>query len=242
MRARIVLDGAGRLVGLSHATLEKLTGMDGRPLYRKHEADAEGVMLWPDADLSVSFERQHRIWTYPAKGGPPRSLPIPRVYMPSNEGMEGLALAPSKGADAYWVGVEGGSIWLCYVSSGCLQWSGLMSPPPGYRLTALFETPTGDLAVLHHNYDPLTHQSRVLLSILKLPANRRDIAPIRAQLRLEPPLTVDNFEGVAAVPAPRGGMRFYLIVDDNFSKKDQRTLLLAFDWLKGDGKPSSGGG
>ena len=241
MRAHIVLDDRGRLVGLNRATIEKLKGLDGQPLYRKHEADAEGVMLWPDADLSVSFERDHRIWTYPARGGPPRSMPIPRVYMPSNEGMEGLALAPSKGSDAYWVGVEGGSIWLCHTSSGCEQWSGLMSPPPGYRLTALFETPAGDLAVLHHNYDPLNHQSRVLLSILKLPAQRRDLATVKAQLRLEPPLTVDNFEGVAATPAPHGGLRFYLIVDDNFSKKDQRTLLLAFDWRRDGREPPAGG-
>jgi hypothetical protein len=48
-------------------------------------------------------------------------------------------------------------------------------------------------------------------------------------LVLERPLTVDNFEGVAAQARPDGRVRFYLISDDNFSGK-QRTLLLAFDW------------
>jgi hypothetical protein len=136
--------------------------------------------------------------------------------------------------------VEGGSIWLCHVSSGCRQWPGLMSPPQGYRLTALYETPEGDLAVLHHNFDPLTRESRVLLSVLRLGSNPRAISTIKAQLRLAPPMTVDNFEGVAASPSPEGGLRFYLIVDDNFSKA-QRTLLLAFDWRQPGHKTPAGG-
>ena len=48
------------------------------------------------------------------------------------------------------------------------------------------------------------------------------------RLELSRPLTVDNFEGVAAVPI-RGGLRFYLLSDDNF-QRIQRTLLVAFDW------------
>jgi hypothetical protein len=43
------------------------------------------------------------------------------------------------------------------------------------------------------------------------------------------PLTVDNFEGVAAVSRSDGGVRFYLLSDDN-GDASQRTLLLAFDW------------
>jgi hypothetical protein len=46
---------------------------------------------------------------------------------------------------------------------------------------------------------------------------------------LASPMTVDNYEGLAAVPATDGGVRFYLISDDN-GRADQRTLLLAFDW------------
>jgi len=240
LRAHVVLDSRGRLAGLDQATIQKLTGLDGEALKGKRQSDAEGVMLWPNGDLSVSFERNHRIWTYPASGDTPRPLPIPKVAMPSNEGMEGLALAPSQGSDAYWVGVEAGSIWLCHAASGCRQWPGLMSPPPGYRLTALYETPGGDLIVLHHNYDPLSRVSRVLVSILALPGNPRAIAQIKDQLLLQPPMTVDNFEGVAALPRPGGGLRLYLISDDNFSDR-QRTLLLAFDWSPAGGKKPEGG-
>ncbi len=229
LRARLVLDGSGRLAGVDRARLDPLTGPDGRPLESKHEADAEGVAVWPDGDLMVSFERDHRIWIYPASGGPPHEAPIPDVAMPSNQGMEGLALASSQGRDAYWVGIEGGSIWLCRLKAACRQWSGLPEPPLGYRLTALAETPSGRLVIVHHSFNPLSAQSYVLVSIVDLPKTPRALAPIRAQLQLRPPQTVDNLEGVAAVSAPEGGLRLYLISDDNFSDK-QRTLLLAFDW------------
>jgi len=43
------------------------------------------------------------------------------------------------------------------------------------------------------------------------------------------PLTVDNYEGVAAVRRSDGAMRFYLLSDDN-GGDPQRTLLVAFDW------------
>ena len=42
------------------------------------------------------------------------------------------------------------------------------------------------------------------------------------------PATVDNFEGIAAVRRPDGGVRLYILSDDNFNP-DQRMLLLAFD-------------
>ncbi len=40
--------------------------------------------------------------------------------------------------------------------------------------------------------------------------------------------TIDNFEGLAAKPLPGGGVRLYVISDDNFSGS-QRTLLFVFD-------------
>ncbi len=237
LRAHILLDRGGRLAGLTGATFELLRGRDGRPLHSKHEADAEGVAVWPNSDLVVSFEHDHRIWRYPANGGPPQDMPMPDIDMPPNQGMEGLALAVSQGPGAYWVGVEGGSIWLCRDSRGCQQWSGLMAPPLGFRLTALGETPGGELVILHHNYNPLTQQTRVLASIVTIPRAPQGPSRLTAQLQLASPLTVDNLEGVAAVAAPNGGLRLYLISDDNFSDR-QRTLLLAFD-LSGPGAAKS---
>jgi len=52
------------------------------------------------------------------------------------------------------------------------------------------------------------------------------VTPRRLAL-LEPPLTLDNFEGVAAVENPDGTTGLWMISDDNFSRR-QRTLLMAF--------------
>lgn len=235
LTAQIRLDPTGRLIGLDKAHIVALKGLDGQPLDGKREADAEGVAVWPNGDLMVSFERDHRIWIYPHAGGRPQAAPMPLVSMPDNEGMEGLTLAPSQGADAYWVGIEAGSIWLCRLNGACARSPGQFPPPFGYRLTALSETPAGDLAVLHNAFNPLF--SRITLSVIENPASHPQ-PRVRARLHLAPPLTVDNFEGVAAVPGPHGGVRFYLVVDDNFMRL-QRTLLLAFDW-DGDGATAGG--
>lgn len=228
MRAHIRLDARGRLAGLDHATLAPLTGPRGAPLDGKRESDAEGVAVWPNGDLMVSFERDHRIWLYPHRGGDPVALPEPPIAMPDNEGMEGLALAPSQGPDAYWVGVEGGSIWLCRLKAACRQYTGLPKPPLLFRLPALAETPDGRLAILHHSWTPLTG-NRVHILIVTIPKTPEGASRQVDRLELSPRLNIDNFEGLAVVARPGGGDRLYVISDDNFSPS-QRTLLEAFDW------------
>jgi hypothetical protein len=51
-------------------------------------------------------------------------------------------------------------------------------------------------------------------------------------LQLAPHHGTDNFEGIALAPRGDGGLRLWLVADDNFSRR-QRTLLYAFDL--GDG-------
>ena len=56
--ARLVLDSAGRLVGLADARITPLPDEDGRPLPDKADADAEGLALLRNGDHLVSFERR----------------------------------------------------------------------------------------------------------------------------------------------------------------------------------------
>lgn len=79
--------------------------------------------------------------------------------------------------------------------------------------------------ILHHSYIPAIG-SRIIVSIVRDPLGARQVVDT---LTLAPPMTVDNFEGVAVVARPDGGWRLYLLSDDNFQPA-QRTLLLAFDW------------
>lgn len=223
---RLVLDSSGRLVGLTDGALRPLTGFDSQPLQGKSWTDAEGVARLGNGEILVSFEREHRIWRYaPSTNRPPKPVAMPGVAMAENDGMEGLAAAPTVTADAYWVGIEPGGIWLCRLNVTCEEKAGLPRPPPGYRLSSLTTGPKGELVILHHSYIPAIG-SRIIVTVVRDPLGARQEI---GAFRLAPPMTVDNFEGVAVVARPGGGWRVYLLSDDNFSPT-QRTLLMAFDW------------
>ena len=225
LQAKVLTGPDGQFSGLDQAQIAPVLGQDGKPLPSKIAADAEGLALWPNGDLMVSFEHDHHIWLYPAAGGAPQTLPMPDVPIPPNDGMEGLSLAPSQGLDAYWVGVEAGSIWLCHIKADCKAYPSLPMPPQGYRLSGLREGPDGQLFILHHSWNR-AQGSRLVLSVITGPAGP---APKSVQtLSLAPPLSTDNFEGLAITKAANGTLRIYLLSDDNFSKT-QRTLLMAFD-------------
>ena len=228
--ARLVLDRTGALAGLTDTRLSPLTGEDGKPLSSKSDADAEGVALFPNGDRLVSFERRDRIWLYPAGGGPPHAVPSPKTTFPFNGGMEALDLDPEAGADAYVVGGEiSGDTWTCRLSSTECVKGPRVDKPLEFGLSAIKRLPGMRTAYLLRAFDPLRGQ-RVSLRIV------RD-GKIVDRMDLTTPMTVDNFEGLAAVPQPDGAIRFYLISDDNASAS-QRTLLLAFDWR---GSSESGG-
>lgn len=221
LHARLVLDKSGRLVGLTDGRISALPGLNGKPLQGKQQGDAEGLAVLAGGDLLVSFEQDHRIWLYPANGGPPRVAPAPQVAFPANGGMEALAADPQAGGDAYVVGGEdSGETWTCRVSTSCVQGPSIPKAAE-FGLVAVARMPAGRTAWLLRAWDPL-RGSRVSLTI-------RDSAREIARLDLARPLTVDNFEGLEAIPGRDGTIRFYLLSDDNF-QSSQRTLLLAFDW------------
>lgn len=223
---RLLLDPAGRLVGLTDAAIRSLTGPADGPLQGKEWGDAEGLTRLGDGALLISFERRHRVWLYESiHQRRPTAVALPAVAMAENDGMEGLAAAPALGPDTYWVGLEPGGIWLCRIKLACDEITGLPRPPPGYRLSSLTTGPNGELVILHHSYIP-TIGSRIIVTIVRDPTGAKRIA---GGFAMTPPMTVDNFEGVAVVARRQGPWRLYLLSDDNFSPT-QRTLLLAFDW------------
>ena len=97
-----------------------------------------------------------------------------------------------------------------------------------HRPTGATLLPSGDILLLERRFTTLGGLS-IRLGIL----SRDDIQPgatlqSREIARLLPPLTIDNFEGVAAWLGPRGETLIALLSDDNFSPL-QRTLLLVFE-------------
>lgn len=210
-----------RLSGISDVTLRPLSGLDGQPLPNKEMSDAEGLAILANGDRLVSFERQARVWLYPADGGPPRPAPAPEAEFPLNGGLEALAPDPARGADAYGVGgEESGETWTCRIAAACTP-AARVTKGAEFGLVAMRRLAGDQSAYLLRAWDPL-RGSRIVLSITGAGGEI-------ARMEMAKPLTVDNFEGVDFVPRPDGGYRVYILSDDNFSAS-QRTLLLAFDW------------
>lgn len=219
--ARLVLDRDGRLVGVADASIAPLTNEEGRPLLDKANADAEGLAVLPGGDRLVSFERDHRIWLYPAGGGRPRAVPHPDATFPSNEGMEALTAAADIADDAYVVGAEAtGETWTCRLSAPACVKGASVAMPADFGLVAIKRV-TGISAFLLRAYDE-QRGARVSLQVVR----GTDVV---ARMDLAAPVTVDNFEGLAIVQKADGAFRFYLCSDDNASAS-QRTILMAFDW------------
>ncbi len=219
--ARLVFDAAQRLIGVADTGLAPLVGEDGKPLTGSRRADAEGLAILGNGDRLVSFEGDHRIWLYPAAGGTPRAVPSPAANFPSNFGMEAIAANPGVAPDAYIVGEEmTGKTWTCRLTLACVE-GRTLEKPGEFGLVAMNHLGDGTAVYLLRAYDPF-RGNRNTLQIVRSTS-------LVAQMDLALPLTVDNFEGLASVPSPNGGIRFYLISDNNGSSS-QRTLLLAFDW------------
>ena len=223
VKGRIVLAADGSLTGINQMILVPLTDQSGKPLGGdKATSDAEGLAILPNGDMLVSFERQHRIWLYPAKSGPPRAVPFPNTAFPDNDGMEALALDPATGPGAYLVGREDTrETWTCRLSGGCITGVQPGDATMG-KLVAARALPGGRWAFLLRDFN-MTSGATIRILITDRAGRTLDLHTITR------PATVDNFEGISALPRADGSVRFYLLSDDNFSPA-QRTLLLAFDW------------
>jgi hypothetical protein len=233
LRLGLSYDRSGRLVGAARAEMGALVGEDGRPLTGL-AADAEALAVLSDGSMLVAFERRHRILHYPEAeppfSKPPSLFPAPEglAEAPSNGGLEALVhvgrgflvaiaerMTAGGGALAAWVGRAG--VWepFGYVRK------------PGFRVTAAGLLPGGDLVVLEHRYSAA---SGSVARFVRVPRNA--IAPRRrvegkALAELEPPLTTENFEGIAIRRGEAREALIYVISDDNFNPL-QRTLLMVF--------------
>jgi hypothetical protein len=243
--ATLVYDAHGDLAGLRDARLVDLLGPGGRPL-SPAEIDAEAMERQEDG-LLVGFEGRARVWRYradPPFAGPPQPVASPPLNPAcrGNRGLESIAalgdgrflfLCEGRGLRPVsapgWVGA--GEVWRprAYpLDDGGAGFSDVFRPTSAARL------PDGDVLVLERRYPPLGARLRRLTR-----ANVEGAGPLapRTVAELEPPLSVDNFEGLAVRPAGSGRTLLYLLSDDNGCAKGgslpgprlQRTLLLLFE-------------
>jgi hypothetical protein len=236
LTATIQYDADGNLLGLSNGRIGSLRGLDGRPLARKEDADAEGMAMMPDGSWMVSFEHHHRLWRYSTFDVTPVPINLPPGFerQPANGGIEALTAlpdgtliaiseeySPTPGVLAGWIGRPG--------RDGRYAWQTFQySKIPDFNPTAIAPLPDGGFVLLERAFD-MARGVRVRV----MRAEAADFQPgamvkPRELARLASPLAVDNLEGIAATKGPRGETLLWLISDDNFNPL-QRNLLLLFE-------------
>ncbi len=213
------------------ANLSFLRDAAGEMLSGKTQADAEGLE-YRDGLALVSFERHHRIlaYGYGLCGSRARGIEVadigaaPKTFgrsIPGNSGPEALALT-RKGLTIGLETVVGGMGPTAIIDADgdaqftAIPWTDGESLP----LVGMDEA-GGVLYTLHRAWNPLSGNT------IHVRRHRADGENERL-VSLARPLSVDNFEGIAAKVLPDGRTRLFLIADDNFSN-DQRTLLFVFE-------------
>jgi hypothetical protein len=234
----------GRLTGLQRAWLAPLRNASGAAPSSKRDADAESLARTADGRLFVGYEGDHRIETYAAvsacrpeslAAAAERRLDLPEMTgWPANGGAEAMA---DRGARLLIVseavpGAVGGRAGLLADPGGAPAGRLSYAAPPGHEPTALdpLDGMSGDgrMLVLHRRFTPLGGVS-IVLGEAEFPATVPASVVPREIVRLAPPYSVDNMEGLAVRAA--GDRRFVYLVSDNNFNPLQRTLLLKFELL-----------
>jgi hypothetical protein len=233
LQARLVHDTNGHLTGLADARIGDLIDLGGKNL-RWPLTDSEGLARLDDGSYIVSFERRHRLWVYPAAeppfSKPPRALPSPPRLQnaPANGGIE--AMATLKGGQILAIAEElfedGANV--AWLGDG-KTWASLRYRPGlDFLPTDVVQMDNGDVLVLERRFSFVGVPGGRVVRV-----KRDDIKPgalvVGEELAvLEPPLVLDNYEGIATTTGARGETIVYVMSDDNFSFL-QRNLLLMFE-------------
>jgi hypothetical protein len=230
---RLTYHADGRLSGMEDARIIALRDLFGRPLKTKSQQDAEALARGADGGLLVAFERAHRLWRYPAdlarRDGRPQALLAPPGLgqAPFNGGIEALTTLSDGGLLAFTEDLETGGGLAAYLRRDDV-WSTLTYRPHGaFRPSGATLLPDGDVLVLERSFSLLGGFRSRLVRLAQDSIRPGAVLEGREIARLQPPLTHDNFEAVAARQGAKGETLIYLVSDDNFSAL-QDTLLLMF--------------
>ncbi len=224
LRFSMQVDDAGRPTAFDDLQVVPLGGLDGS----KDDGDAEELTAVPGGWV-VCFERRHRLLFYAGEldGRPERwAAPDEFARQPGNGGVEAmtrladgrmLLVSEEGGPDAAgwaWVGQPGAWERLSYVRTD------------GFQPTAAAALPDGGALILERRFTligGLAIRLRRVTAKTLVPGAILD-GPV--VFSLEPPLLLDNYEGMAVHARKDGRLVAYVVSDDNFNPL-QATLLMA---------------
>ena len=238
LSARMRHDSEGRLLDLLDWQIKPILTPEKTPTDGLL-TDAEALARAPDGSFIVGFEQSHRLWRYlpspltfdsPAQ---PITTPGGLAKAPRNGGLECVAVLPN--GEIFTVAEELQNNdetfrgWLID-HQRAVELSYL--PSAGFRASDCAALPSGDVIVLERHLSIFLSFSARLKLIRAASIRPRAVLSGEELLRLDPPLRLDNFEGLA-VREDAAGTLIYLISDNNF-QPFQRTLLLQFRLPRGD--------
>lgn len=240
--------------GIGKARMGPILGLNGRPLTRKRDADAEEIALLSGTLKSgvalVAFERNRRIARHPILNGelgkPTNliTLPADARRTKSNTGLEAVTVlrgGPFRGAilafaedlrDANdhhtgWLLGKGQPKQLAYKDIG------------GFALTGAAALEDGSVLILERRFrmsEGVKMRLR-LISADELKPGR--VIEGETLIYSDMSYEIDNMEAVAVHKAPGGETVITIMSDDNYNKFLQRNLLLQFTLLPPGAKSTS---
>mgnify|MGYP000454019763 CR=1 FL=1 len=237
LKARIEETAPGKITAITAAQMAPLRHSDGSPVKGKRTEDAEGLIDLSGGALTgpflVSFERDDRILRYDEFGGPGVVVfrPPESVAIPDNDGMEAIVrlqsglflLLTEKAMD------NDGHI------HGFL-WDGANPPRPislkkngRHWPTEAALLPNGDVVLLERDWNPIFGLS---ISLRRIAAGTIHPGAVLDGEILGTmhgnTFHMDNMEGLGVRRTADGRTLIYVLSDDNFNRKGQRTLLQIF--------------
>ncbi len=231
--ARLIYDSGGFLAGVADGRIGPLLTPGGKSVAGTRLGDAESIARI-GRSYAVAFEGNHRIWLYPPARNPLARRPRPLIALPtmkrapSNGGIEAMVVLKDGRliaiAEKFQIGKNAVLGWIVENRT----WRHLIYERSGrFYPTGAASLPDGGALVLERRFSWVGGVASRIVRFA--PKDFRPGARLRGReiAVIDPPLTVENFEGIATRVAADGTVLVYLVSDDNLNML-QRTLLLMF--------------
>jgi hypothetical protein len=233
----------GRLTGAKGGMIIPMLDANGQTM-TKRTGDAEGLdAVRPhdiDGPVIVSFEGQHRVWSYaPFEAGQRRmtadiALPPAAKALPSNGGIEALASLSQDSvlaAAEYEANADGLSpAWILSTRIPPSELAVVgVAPKAPFAVTDVKLGPDGMLYFVERSF---SRETGVAIRLRRAPlqdglGGGRIEGEELALMGMS--FVIDNFEGIALRRSPEGKILIYLAADDNFNAPVQQTLVSMFE-------------